>query len=32
MEEATKMFKGRGDQLHERFDCLVEAGFDYNSV
>jgi hypothetical protein len=32
MEEATKMFKGRGDQLQDRFDCLVEAGFDYNSV
>ncbi|GAU18202.1 hypothetical protein TSUD_249030 [Trifolium subterraneum] len=32
MEEATKMFKGRGDLLQERFDCLVEAGLDYNSV
>jgi hypothetical protein len=32
MEEAMKMFKGRGDQLQERFDCLVEAGLDYNTV
>ncbi|XP_057441710.1 transcription termination factor MTEF18, mitochondrial [Lotus japonicus] len=32
MEEALKMFRGRGDQLQERFDCLVEAGLDYNSV
>ncbi|KAK7300431.1 hypothetical protein RJT34_11275 [Clitoria ternatea] len=32
MEKALKAFRGRGDQLQERFDCLVEAGLDYNSV
>lgn len=32
MEKALKTFRGRGDQLQERFDCLVEAGLDYNSV
>ncbi|CAJ1971105.1 unnamed protein product [Sphenostylis stenocarpa] len=32
MARALKMFRGRGDQLQERFDCLVEAGLDYNSV
>ncbi|KAG4953215.1 hypothetical protein GYH30_039063 [Glycine max] len=32
MTKALKMFRGRGDQLQERFDCLVEAGLDYNSV
>ncbi|XP_029130792.1 transcription termination factor MTEF18, mitochondrial-like [Cajanus cajan] len=32
MAKALKMFRGRGDQLQERFDCLVEAGLDYNSV
>lgn len=32
MEEAVKVFKGRGDELQERFDCLVEAGLDYNRV
>ncbi|XP_045830265.1 transcription termination factor MTEF18, mitochondrial-like [Trifolium pratense] len=32
MEEAMEIFKGRGDRLQERFDCLVEAGLDYNSV
>ncbi|KAJ6417896.1 hypothetical protein OIU84_001306 [Salix udensis] len=26
------MFRGRGDQLQERFDCLVQAGLDYNVV
>nr|GLL30025.1 transcription termination factor MTEF18, mitochondrial [Ipomoea trifida] len=26
------MFRGRGDQLQERFDCLVEAGLDCNVV
>ncbi|CAI8586506.1 unnamed protein product [Vicia faba] len=32
MEIATKMFEGRGDELLERFDCLVEAGLEYNTV
>ncbi|XP_027331710.1 transcription termination factor MTEF18, mitochondrial-like [Abrus precatorius] len=32
MAKALKMFRGRGDELQERFDCLVEAGLDYNSV
>lgn len=30
MAKAIKRFRGRGDQLQERFDCLVEAGLDYN--
>lgn len=30
MEKAVKRFRGRGDQLQERFDCLVEAGLDYD--
>ncbi|KAJ1389010.1 Transcription termination factor, mitochondrial/chloroplastic [Sesbania bispinosa] len=30
MAKAVKRFRGRGDQLQERFDCLVEAGLDYN--
>ncbi|CAH9107204.1 unnamed protein product [Cuscuta europaea] len=32
MTKALKMFRGRGDQLQERFDCLVEAGLDCNAV
>lgn len=32
MVRALKRFRGRGDQLQERFDCLVEAGLDYNVV
>ncbi|KAF2302866.1 hypothetical protein GH714_009864 [Hevea brasiliensis] len=32
MMRALKKFRGRGDQLQERFDCLVQAGLDYNSV
>lgn len=32
MARALKMFRGRGDQLQERFDCLVQAGLDYNVV
>ncbi|CAK8538449.1 unnamed protein product [Lathyrus sativus] len=32
MEIAMKMFRGRGDKLIERFDCLVEAGLEYNTV
>ncbi|KAJ7964758.1 putative Mitochondrial transcription termination factor family protein [Quillaja saponaria] len=30
MAKAWKRFRGRGDQLQERFDCLVEAGLDCN--
>ncbi|XP_027330934.1 transcription termination factor MTEF18, mitochondrial-like [Abrus precatorius] len=30
MAKAVKRFRGRGDQLQERFDCLVQAGLDYN--
>ncbi|CAA7057343.1 unnamed protein product [Microthlaspi erraticum] len=29
---AQKKFQGRGDELQERFDCLVKAGLDYNVV
>ncbi|XP_047310909.1 transcription termination factor MTEF18, mitochondrial-like [Impatiens glandulifera] len=32
MMKALKQFRGRGDQLQERFDCLVNAGLDYNLV
>lgn len=32
MTHALKKFRGRGDQLQERFDCLVEAGLDCNVV
>ncbi|CAK7336951.1 unnamed protein product [Dovyalis caffra] len=32
MMRALKKFRGRGDQLQERFDCLVQAGLDYNAV
>ncbi|CAI9114178.1 OLC1v1014837C1 [Oldenlandia corymbosa var. corymbosa] len=32
MAKALKKFRGRGDQLQERFDCLVEAGLDSNVV
>ncbi|XP_024198789.1 transcription termination factor MTEF18, mitochondrial isoform X2 [Rosa chinensis] len=32
MMKALKKFRGRGDQLQERFDCLVEAGLDCNVV
>ncbi|KAI4346596.1 hypothetical protein L6164_007479 [Bauhinia variegata] len=32
MEKALKKYRGRGDQLQERFDCLVAAGLDYNIV
>ncbi|KAI5433793.1 uncharacterized protein LOC127118041 isoform X2 [Lathyrus oleraceus] len=32
MEIAMKMFGGRGDKLLERFNCLVEAGLEYNTV
>ncbi|XP_059288345.1 transcription termination factor MTEF18, mitochondrial [Lycium ferocissimum] len=30
--KALKQFRGRGDQLQERFDCLVNAGLDCNVV
>ncbi|XP_058748275.1 transcription termination factor MTEF18, mitochondrial-like [Vicia villosa] len=32
MEIAMKMFEGKGDKLQERFDCLVEAGLEYDTV
>ncbi|XP_073156818.1 transcription termination factor MTEF18, mitochondrial-like [Henckelia pumila] len=32
MVNALKRFRGRGDQLQERFDCLVQAGLDFNAV
>ncbi|KAK5803345.1 hypothetical protein PVK06_030990 [Gossypium arboreum] len=32
MLKALKQFRGRGDQLQERFDCLVNAGLDSNVV
>lgn len=32
MMKALKQFRGRGDQLQERFDCLVQAGLDCNVV
>lgn len=32
MAKARKQFRGRGDQLQERFDCLVQAGLDCNVV
>ncbi|KAF5175099.1 Mitochondrial transcription termination factor family protein [Thalictrum thalictroides] len=30
MVKAMKRFRGRGDELQERFDCLVNAGLDFN--
>ncbi|XP_057511844.1 transcription termination factor MTEF18, mitochondrial [Actinidia eriantha] len=32
LTKALKQFRGRGDQLQERFDCLVQAGLDCNVV
>ncbi|KAH7838811.1 hypothetical protein Vadar_031456 [Vaccinium darrowii] len=32
MTKALKKFRGRGDQLQDRFDCLVQAGLDSNVV
>jgi hypothetical protein len=32
MTKALKQFRGRGDQLQERFDCLVQAGLECNSA
>ncbi|GMH21942.1 hypothetical protein Nepgr_023785 [Nepenthes gracilis] len=32
MSKALKQFRGRGDQLQERFDCLVRAGLESDVV
>lgn len=32
MEKALRNFRGRGDELQERFDCLVRAGLDSHEV
>ncbi|KAL4572722.1 hypothetical protein LXL04_019505 [Taraxacum kok-saghyz] len=32
LSKALRKFRGRGSQLQERFDCLVDAGLDYNVV
>ncbi|KAF9597237.1 hypothetical protein IFM89_016378 [Coptis chinensis] len=32
MVKALKRFRGRGDQLQQRFDCLVKAGLDCHTV
>lgn len=32
MVKALKQFRGRGDQLQERFDCLVKAGLSHSVV
>ncbi|ONK81868.1 uncharacterized protein A4U43_C01F33690 [Asparagus officinalis] len=32
MAKALSKFRGRGDQLQERFDCLVNAGLDCHTV
>ncbi|KAL2497792.1 Mitochondrial transcription termination factor family protein [Abeliophyllum distichum] len=32
MAKALKRFRGRGDNLQQRFDCLVQAGLDCNVV
>lgn len=32
MVKGLKQFRGRGDQLQERFDCLVQAGLDSDVV
>ncbi|XP_023519412.1 transcription termination factor MTEF18, mitochondrial-like [Cucurbita pepo subsp. pepo] len=32
LAKASKQFRGRGDQLQERFDCLVNAGLDCHVV
>ncbi|KAK4765923.1 hypothetical protein SAY87_007565 [Trapa incisa] len=32
MKKALKLFRGRGGQLQERFNCLVEAGLDPKDV
>lgn len=32
MEKALRVFRGRGQELQERFDCLVGAGLDWKDV
>ncbi|KAL5983331.1 hypothetical protein ACLOJK_017415 [Asimina triloba] len=32
MTKALRQFRGRGDQLQDRFDCLVNAGLDCHDV
>ncbi|KAK0583208.1 hypothetical protein LWI29_034614 [Acer saccharum] len=32
MEKALKVFRGRGGELQERFDCIVKAGLDRQDV
>ncbi|KAK2642777.1 hypothetical protein Ddye_024540 [Dipteronia dyeriana] len=32
MEKALKVFRGRGEELQERFDCIVNAGLDRQDV
>ncbi|KAK4848476.1 hypothetical protein QYF36_013553 [Acer negundo] len=32
MEKALKVFRGRGGELQERFDCFVKAGLDRQDV
>lgn len=32
MKEVFKVFRGKGEELQERFDCIVEAGIDEKDV
>ncbi|XP_058073464.1 transcription termination factor MTEF18, mitochondrial-like isoform X2 [Magnolia sinica] len=32
MKKALKVFRGKGDELQERFDCLVKVGLNRNDV
>ncbi|KAL2923821.1 Transcription termination factor MTEF18 mitochondrial [Bienertia sinuspersici] len=32
MEKALKSYRGKGEELHERFDCLVKAGLSEEDV
>ncbi|XP_078153288.1 transcription termination factor MTEF18, mitochondrial-like isoform X1 [Carex rostrata] len=32
MAKVVSKFRGRGDKLQERFDCLVNSGLDYHDV
>ncbi|EEF32016.1 conserved hypothetical protein [Ricinus communis] len=32
MEQALKVFRGRGTEIQERFDCIVKAGLDRKDV
>uniref|UniRef100_A0ACD6APR5 Uncharacterized protein n=3 Tax=Avena sativa TaxID=4498 RepID=A0ACD6APR5_AVESA len=32
MSKAMSQFRGRGDQLQDRLDCLVDAGLDYENA